>query len=104
LRTLITVWFLLVLPACAQQAPEFRFLPKSTKIEDAKAKLEQKIVERRTFDPIHHRGDLAIVLSTLGVVIGGARLYVALRKHRRKKESLTPAIERGRNSPGATLP
>jgi hypothetical protein len=99
---LLTVGLLLALPACAQVAPESRFLPKSTKIEDAKAKLEQKIVERRTFDPIHHRGDLAIVLSTLGVLIGAARLYVALRKRRMAKES--PSIEQGRNSPGATLP
>ena len=94
---------LLALPACAQPAPESHFLPKS-KIEDAKAKLEQKIAERRTFDPIHHRGDLAIVLSVLGVIIGAAKLYVELRKNRKKKESPAPPIEQGTNSRGAMLP
>src|ERR1700730_2461019 len=91
--TFTAVYVLLALPAGA--------LPKSTKIDEAKSKLEQKIAERRTFDPIHHRGDLAIVLSTLGVIIGAAKLYVELRKHRKKKESAAPPpappIERGTN-------
>lgn len=100
LRILLMVCVPLAMPAGA--------LPKSTKIDEAKAKLEQKIAERRTFDPIHHRGDLAIVLSTLGVIIGAAKLYVELRKHRKKKESAAPPpappIERGTNNRGAMSP
>jgi hypothetical protein len=60
--------------------------PVADKIEDAKSKLGQLVRERRTFNPFRHKGDLAIVISSIGAIFGGLRLYVALRKRHAKRD------------------
>ncbi len=75
LPSLVCACLLLTLPATILAA---------NKVDDAKSKLEQMVRDRHSFNPFRHKGDLAIVLSSLGVLIGGLRLYVALRKRHAK--------------------
>jgi|ERR1039457_380956 hypothetical protein len=75
--------WLLTLPA---RSADSGFLPKSDKIENAKDKLEQLVRDRNTFNPLRHKGDLAIVVSVLGVVIGGGKFLYEFRRNRRKQD------------------
>jgi hypothetical protein len=75
------------LPIWPARAADSGFLPKSDKIATAKTKLEQVVRDRQTFNPLRHKGDLAIVVSALGVAVGGGKFLYEFRRNRKRRNA-----------------
>ena len=65
-------------------------LPKSTNVENAKSKATQILKDRGTFNPLRHKGDLAICVSAIGVAVAASKFIWELKRNRRARATQTP--------------